>query len=353
MQVMVVIPSFILWVYQSYPAKDIDFCGKGDIVTLRLMPHTDLMNEWDYLFLPQRVKAMALNYALSILKFAEKLDSVKFLEKSKIILVEGPPICGKRSLCRALGNKLAIRHATKYLGVQFVEIKCYQLSLLPKPMSAFEEILKQIEELFSIRNILVVVFLHQAGFLFEKSSDYSLQYDSKLLNVLTKLDILLKKKKNILILASCRNRCNIENKLLDRCAAIIKLNYPNQVCAYKVLITGLRSLLKCGFVINPKNIHVPQVMEVYNVQSNQNLLSKRVQEMLELHSELLEVDKVLWLAAECLTSFSAGEIQKLLSEVNGHFSYCEIIAIESYISKILELSYAKNVAKCLGRILMD
>ncbi len=74
------------------------------------LPNTQLQGLWESIILDETIKSRLLSYCATSLQFSERRVNSNIISWNKMILLYGPPGTGKTSLCKALAQKIYIRH---------------------------------------------------------------------------------------------------------------------------------------------------------------------------------------------------------------------------------------------------
>jgi hypothetical protein len=91
------------------------------------LPNAQLVDLWDSIIIDPTIKSRLLGYCDSSLRFAAANVDPSIISWNRITLLYGPPGTGKTSICRALAQKIFIRHAVKFKSGILLEVDAHSL----------------------------------------------------------------------------------------------------------------------------------------------------------------------------------------------------------------------------------
>lgn len=91
------------------------------------LPNMHLQDLWESIIVDDQIKKQLLGYTNSSLLFSDASLNSSIITWNRMILLYGPPGTGKTSLCKALAQKLSIRHNKRYASTILIEINSHSL----------------------------------------------------------------------------------------------------------------------------------------------------------------------------------------------------------------------------------
>eukprot|EP01047_Picozoa_sp_COSAG01_P028325 COSAG01_NODE_1899_length_8965_cov_3.885969_8_plen_177_part_00 len=118
---------------------------------------------WDSLLFDTDVKSQLLQYAQTAMLFADRSVDQSLVTFNRLLLLHGPPGTGKTSLCKALGQKLAVRLAHRYDSGCLLEINSHSLfsRWFSESGKLVQQLFGRIEELAADAKTLCVVLIDE------------------------------------------------------------------------------------------------------------------------------------------------------------------------------------------------
>ncbi|KAH8106228.1 P-loop containing nucleoside triphosphate hydrolase protein [Cristinia sonorae] len=237
--------------------------GDGEEVTAASvceLPSLGWEGLWESLIYAEDVKSKLLDYIYATVIFSDADVDFNIVSWNRLVLLHGPPGTGKTSLCRALAQKLSIRLSDRYPGARLLEINSHSLF-----SRWFSESGKLVQRLFSTVNDMVedeetfvIVLIDEvesltaarAGAMAGTEPSDALRVVNALLTQLDKL----KRRKNVLVMATSNLPKAIDTAFVDRADIIQYIDLPPREAIYEILRTCLVELMSKGVV---SNLEVP------------------------------------------------------------------------------------------------
>lgn len=221
------------------------------------LPNSSLKDSWDSLYFEGKLKEEVLSYVSTMLMAATCAVNLRIFDLHKIILLHGPPGCGKTSLCKALAQKIGVRASrltNSPCSLKLIEVNCH--SLFSK---WFSESGKQIKEMFDDVRKLAIVPGAFVCILIDEIESISISRTSlfkgsepsdsiRAVNVLlTQIDQ-IRELSNVLILATSNLPETVDAAFMDRVDRKFQLGPPSLRAKREILIAGIRELVMRGMV---------------------------------------------------------------------------------------------------------
>ncbi|SCU88009.1 LAFA_0E10154g1_1 [Lachancea sp. 'fantastica'] len=238
---------------------------------VQLLPSSEFEGLWESLhFEDSKLKQNLLGYATISLKlshFSQRKLSDTLVSNNKLLLVHGPPGTGKTTVCKALCQKLAIRHSGVTQNIFeasesqaiFIELSCSRVF-----SRWFGESAKNLDRIFQdVENILmnrsnedrfVCLLIDEVETLASSRSSSMNKNETtdcvRVVNtLLTRLDG-LKQYNNLLILATSNLVTALDPAFLDRADGVFYVGKPSEIGTSKILYSTIRELVKNRVVIS-------------------------------------------------------------------------------------------------------
>ncbi|THH33793.1 hypothetical protein EUX98_g401 [Antrodiella citrinella] len=219
---------------------------------------------WESLIYADDIKSKLLDYIYATVIFSDADIDFNVVSWNRIVLLHGPPGTGKTSLCRALAQKLSIRLSDRYPSARLLEINSHSLF-----SRWFSESGKLVQKLFSTVNdmvedeeIFVIVLIDEvesltaarAGAMAGTEPSDALRVVNALLTQLDKL----KRRKNVLVMATSNLAKAIDTAFVDRADIVQYVDLPPREAIYEILRSCLAELVTKGVV---SSMEVPSLTQ--------------------------------------------------------------------------------------------
>ena len=266
---------FIVHVYQLHESGSVEetlcpsgggaFGGNDDSVTAALhwtLPCTDFDSMWESLYYDEPIKERLLQYAQTALRFADAQVDPTIITLNRVILLHGPPGTGKTTLSKALAQKLAIRLSKRFRCGQFIEINSH--SLFSKYFSESGKLVlqmfKKISEFVEDPDAFVCVLIDEIESLTAaRRGAMNGNEPSDLVRVvnavLTQIDQ-LKRRPNVLLMATSNLIDAIDNAFIDRADIKIHVKLPSSTASYHVLQSTVDELIRVSLLEKTSLVHL-------------------------------------------------------------------------------------------------
>ncbi|SCU91837.1 LAMI_0E07514g1_1 [Lachancea mirantina] len=244
-------------------------------VEVHLLPCTEFEGMWESLQFDDDLKSRLFGYATIALKLANfaKGHQSTAIGNNKLLFVHGPPGTGKTTVCKALCQKLAIRHGRSGKKIFFedeprvvlVEMSCSRLFSRWYGESAknLDGIFENIERLLldqGNKNKIVCLLIDEVETI--ASSRISLMGKNETTDgirvvnaLLTKLDQ-MKKYNNFLTLATSNLIESLDPAFLDRADGMFFVDSPSFNAASVILNSCIEHLVKINVVTTVRGSNI-------------------------------------------------------------------------------------------------
>lgn len=249
------------------------------LATHLTLPSQELFTLWESLYYDNNIKENLLKYARTMMEFSDKGINPNVISCNRVILLHGPPGTGKTSLCKALGQKLAIKMGDRYSSGLLIEINSH--SLFSKWFSESGKLVTRmftkIKEICENKDILVCVLIDEVESL-AHARDQCISGNEpsdsvRVVNaMLTQIDQ-IKMFPNVLILATSNMTAAIDVAFVDRADIKQYLGLPSVPAIYQIYHSCLVELIKAQVVKCD-----PHTLDNVGVIMKQNCLAENVHE---------------------------------------------------------------------------
>ncbi|CAA7260160.1 unnamed protein product [Cyclocybe aegerita] len=229
------------------------------------LPNRSYEGLWDSLIYAGDIKMKLLDYIHATLVLSDANVDFNLVSWNRVVLLHGPPGTGKTSLCRALGQKLAIRLSHRYSHARLLEINSHSLfsKWFSESGKLVQRLFNNITELVEEEDGFVVVLIDEvesltaarAGAMAGTEPSDGLRVVNALLTQLDKL----KTRKNVLIMATSNLVKAIDTAFVDRADIIQYVDLPSREAIYEILRTCLCEMILKGIVAS---VTIPTLKQV-------------------------------------------------------------------------------------------
>ncbi len=91
------------------------------------LPNAHLDGLWESIITPSNIKQQMLGYCDTSVRFSDANVDSNIINWNRMALLYGPPGTGKTTICKALAQKLFIRHSDRYTNGVLLEINSHSL----------------------------------------------------------------------------------------------------------------------------------------------------------------------------------------------------------------------------------
>ncbi|CAN7991069.1 unnamed protein product, partial [Ixodes hexagonus] len=219
-----------------------------------VLPSTEFEGLWESLVFDSKVKDELLSYSSMALLYSDRNVDHNIVSWNKVVLLHGPPGTGKTSLCKALAQKLTIRHNSRFKYGQLIEINSH--SLFSKwfsesgklVMKMFQKIQDLIDDGDGIVFVLIdevesLAHCRKAAIGGNEPSDAIRVVNS----LLTQIDS-IKKYPNVFVLTTSNITGVIDLAFVDRADIRRYLGYPSQAAIFKIYKSCIEELQRADII---------------------------------------------------------------------------------------------------------
>ncbi|SCV03067.1 LAME_0H07448g1_1 [Lachancea meyersii CBS 8951] len=249
---------------------------------IQLLPSAEFEGLWESLHFDGNIKQKLFSYATISLKlsnFSQQKLSHTLVSNNKLLLVHGPPGTGKTTVCKALCQKLAIRHSGKTHKVFqtnecqaiIVELSCSQIfsRWFGESAKNLGRIFQDVENLLlneSHKNRFVCLLMDEIETLAPSRSSLMGKNEAtdgiRVVNtLLTKLDS-LKRYHNLLILATSNLLSALDPAFVDRADSVFYVGSPSEIGTSLILTSTINELIKTGVIVSSMSCSVLETEEM-------------------------------------------------------------------------------------------
>lgn len=215
-----------------------------------VLPSAEFEGLWENLIFDTDIKTRLMQYMSTALMYADHKVDPNIISWNKVVLLHGPPGTGKTSLCKALAQKLTIRHGHRFHYGQLIEISSH--SLFSKWFSESGKLVtrmfQKIQELIDNPEALVIVLIDEVESLAHcRKASIGGSEPSDAIRVvnalLTQIDH-IKRFPNVLVLTTSNITGTIDMALIDRADIRQYIGYPSHNAVARILKSCIEELVK-------------------------------------------------------------------------------------------------------------
>ncbi|KAF9928718.1 Pachytene checkpoint protein 2 [Linnemannia zychae] len=205
------------------------------------LPCEELEGIWDSLIFKDRLEIKLLEYVYTTILFSDRNVNPHLVSWNRVVLLHGPPGTGKTSLCRGLAQTLGIRLSKSLFSKWFSES-----GKLVQRM--FDQIWRMVDDDETFVCVLIdevesLAAARKAALSGNEPSD-SIRVVNALLTQIDRL----KKKRNVLILATSNITEAIDIAFIDRADIKMYIGLPPPKAIYNILCSSLNELRRAGII---------------------------------------------------------------------------------------------------------
>lgn len=227
------------------------------------LPNKHLSGLWESIIVEETIKDRLLGYCDTSIAFAEAGVDSNVISWNRMALLYGPPGTGKTTICKALAQKMYIRHCSRYSAGMLLEINSHSLfsKWFSESGKLVMKLFEHIHEIAEDPQCFVTVLIDEVESIVMARNSTARSNEPgdavRVVNsVLTSLDS-LRRKPNVLVLCTSNLVSGIDAAFQDRVDLQVYLGPPLLTARYAILHSCVMELMHRGLIkVRPCPAHL-------------------------------------------------------------------------------------------------
>jgi len=219
------------------------------------LPNKHLAGLWDSIVLDDAIKARLLGYCGSSIAFSDARVDANIISWNRMAMLYGPPGTGKTTMCKALAQKMFIRHcSSRYTAGVLLEINSHSLfsKWFSESGKLVNKLFDHIHDIADDPQTFVTVLIDEVESLVMARDASARSHEPgdavRVVNsVLTSLDA-LRRRPNVLVLCTSNLVGGIDAAFQDRLDLQLFVGLPSLEARYGILHSCLEELMQRGLI---------------------------------------------------------------------------------------------------------